>query len=167
MARNVSSRFSLDEGFEQEIKKLHSDSSENSDNSVNSVNGGNSVNSGKDTGNTRRVRNAGLTPEKAEKSGSENTASVENTNSVNSANSADSAAGTAAAAFDPAAEAEFIAKSCLYDESKTKRITIQFNRDIYDYIKRESRVRGLSINNFVRMIILSYMSVPGNKHYVD
>ena len=168
MARNVSSRFSLDEGFDQQIENLHSNNNDRRNNE--------NVNSTNNTNNTNSTASA------VQKEDIKDTESDKNTNSANSENDAiatdniTSSANTAndanvsktpSAPFDPAVEAEFIAKSCLYDESKTKRITIQFNRDIYDYIKRESRVRGLSINNFVRMIILSYMSVPGNKHYVD
>lgn len=168
MARNLSSRFTLDEGFDQQIEELHgSNSEENKKNSRNTTNAEN-------TDSVIRANN------------SKSINSVSNTNSAISDNvtistmdkvtadaEAESVAGNnnagknTAASFDPAAESAFIAKSCLYDDSKTKRITIQFNRDIYDYIKRESRIRGLSINNFVRMIITSYMSVPGNKHYVD
>ena len=166
MARNRSSRFSLDEGFDREVENLH---------------GGTDENSRRNSTTTNNIANTTDTSNENEDKSSIHTNNGQNTRSANSdIDTTSTKAGQlvgktpggspqrdAAASFSPAAEAEFIAKSCLYDESKTKRITIQFNRDIYDYVKRESRVRGLSINNFVRMIILSYMSVPGNKHYVD
>lgn len=167
MARNRSSRFSLNDGFDREVENLHGDIGENS--RRNSTNA-NSVTSTTDTSSENEDKSSIYTNEV------QNTRSASSDMGTISTKAGQPAGNTtaggspqrdAAASFNPAAEAEFIAKSCLYDESKTKRITIQFNRDIYDYVKRESRVRGLSINNFVRMIILSYMSVPGNKHYVD
>lgn len=172
MARNVSSKFSLDEGFDQEIEDLHNNKNKTNENKSarDNVKG------------TERANRTENTLDINSEDGEQDTNNVDNTNSANSVINVVSAVANdqtkdaansetnktdLSTSFDPAKEAEFIAKNCLYDNSKTKRITIQFNRDIYDYIKRESRVRGLSINNFVRMIILSYMSVPGNKHYVD
>ena len=172
MARNVSSKFSLEEGFDREIEDLHNNKS-------NRIENESSKQSTKDSERTNRTKNTLNTNSEiseyntdrdnitnSENSDSNVASAVINDQTKNAADS-ESSKTDLAASFDPAKEAEFIAKNCLYDNSKTKRITIQFNRDIYDYIKRESRARGLSINNFVRMIILSYMSVPGNKHYVD
>lgn len=166
MARNVSSKFTLEEGFDQEIENLHHDKNESAVRANDATNGKNTNDT--DSGNSVVSDNNTKNSENTSSAESDNRAgSTENNGEMINATTSAEGARNFSSSFDPAAEAEFIAKSSLHDDSKAKRITIQFNRDIYEYIKRESRIRGLSINNFVRMIILSYMSVPGNKHYID
>ena len=165
MARNVSSKFTLEEGFDQEIENLHHDKNESAVRANDAPNGknANSTNSVNSVASDSSTKNSENTNSAESDNRADNT---ENNGEMINATTSAEGARNFSSSFDPAAEAEFIAKSSLHDDSKAKRITIQFNRDIYEYIKRESRIRGLSINNFVRMIILSYMSVPGNKHYI-
>lgn len=49
---------------------------------------------------------------------------------------------------------------------KLPRINMAFSSDTYEYIKRESRIRGLSATAFVNYIIEEYKKEPGNITYL-